>query len=418
MFIPSRHFTRKFSLLTLFAMMLSGCNPSLRITGMDISNMYAEHKDNNLSLSYVYHINDSISELGIVLPSGLILPDPVTKTFTQKGKLLVEIIGAGKQVSLVDSASFSIADTSINASFISQTWAFKAPLGMDYFVKGTYSIPGMPEDYLLLEYVNKLNRFSQPWYRFRDETGQYLTGNISNVSSNYSLVTEDTNSRNIHARHFAFTPQAATPPFIEPGQQANNYQPDTAFLIELKDGRSGYFSAERTGIYFFPADPEERFGPVLLRMDHGFPKISMHQQMLEALRYITSAAEYRQLSLYEDPKTAVDSFWLANAGHEERALELIRNYYTRVENANKLYTSCTEGWKTDRGMIYIVVGKPDLVFRSFEQEVWIYGEYDDPGALRFFFDKVQNPFSDNDYQLVRDPEYKTIWYQYVQNWRR
>ena len=69
-------------------------------------------------------------------------------------------------------------------------------------------------------------------------------------------------------------------------------------------------------------------------------------------------------------------------------------------------------------MIYIVVGKPDLVFRSFEQEVWIYGEYDDPGALRFYFDKITNPFSDNNYMLVRDPEYKMIWYQYVQNWRR
>ena len=402
----------------MLALMLSGCNPSLRITGMDISNMYAERKENNLALSYIYHLNDSITELGITLPSGLILPDPVTKTYTKNGSLLVEIIGAGKQVSLVDSATFSIADTSINASFISQTWAFKAPLGMDYFVKATYSIPGMQEDYLLLEYFNKLNRFSQPWYRFRTETGEYLSGNITSVSSKYSLVTEDTASRNINVRHFAFTPQAATPPFIEPGQQANNHQPDTTFHIELKNGRSDYFLTDKTGFYFFPTDPEERLGPVLLRMDNGFPKISMHKQMLEALRYITSSAEYRQLSLYEDPKTAVDSFWLVNAGHEERALELIRSYYSRVENANKLYTSYTDGWKTDRGMIYIVIGKPDMVFRSFEQEVWIYGEYDDPGALRFYFDKISNPFTDNDYMLVRDPEYKMIWFQYVQNWRR
>jgi len=380
--------------------------------------MYAGHKESNLSLSYIYHINDSISELGITLPSGLIHPDAVTKTYTQKGKLLVEIIGAGKQVKLVDSATFTVADTSEASSFISQTWDFKAPLGMDYFVKATYSVPGLPEDFQLLEYFNKLNHFSQPWYRFRAETGEYLQGNMCSVSSNYRLVTEDTSSRIINVRHYIFPGQAATPPFIEPGIVAHNPTPDTTFNIELSNGRSGYFSAEKTGIYIFPTDPEERLGPVLLRVDHGFPKISMHLQMLEALRYITSSAEYRQLSLYEDPKTAVDSFWLANAGHEDRALELIRNYYSRVENANKLYTSYTEGWKTDRGMIYIVVGKPDLVFRSFEQEVWIYGEYDDPGALRFYFDKITNPFSDNDYMLVRDPEYKMIWFQYVQNWRR
>ena len=418
MLISTRLFRTKISLLAIFAMMLSGCNPSLRITGMDISNMYAERKENNLSLSYIYHLNDSISELGIALPAGLILPDPVTKTYTRQGKLLVEIIGAGKQVSLVDSATFSIADTSVNSSFISQTWAFKAPIAMGYFIKATYSVPVMQEDYMVLEYFNKLNRFSQPWYRFRSETGEYLSGNITSVSAKYSLVTEDTNSRNINVRHYAFSRQAATPPFIEPGQQPDRHQPDTTFNIELKNGRSEIFETEKTGIYFFPTNPDKQLGPVLLRMDHGFPKISMHKQMLEALRYITSAAEYKQLCQYEDPKTAVDSFWLATAGHENRALELIRSYYSRVENANKLYTSYTDGWKTDRGMIYIVIGKPDMVFRSFEQEVWIYGEYDDPGALRFYFDKIQNPFTDNDYMLVRDPEYKMIWYQYVQNWRR
>jgi len=35
-----------------------------------------------------------------------------------------------------------------------------------------------------------------------------------------------------------------------------------------------------------------------------------------------------------------------------------------------------------------------------------------------YFNKVQNPFSDSNYVLLRDPEYKTIWFQYVQNWRR
>jgi len=69
-------------------------------------------------------------------------------------------------------------------------------------------------------------------------------------------------------------------------------------------------------------------------------------------------------------------------------------------------------------MIYIVVGKPTQVFRSFEQEVWIYGDYDDPRSLKFYFNKAQNPFTNNDYVLIRNQYYKSFWYQNVQLWRR
>jgi len=153
-------------------------------------------------------------------------------------------------------------------------------------------------------------------------------------------------------------------------------------------------------------------------MNAGFPKVTLHSQMLDALRYITSSKEFQQLTAYKIPKQAVDSFWIANTGRSDLATELIRKYYMRVETANKLYTSFTDGWKTDRGMIFIIMGKPSGVFRSFSQEVWIYGENDDPGALRFYFNKAQNPFTDNDYVLNRNPYYKSVWYQNVQLWRR
>jgi hypothetical protein len=115
---------------------------------------------------------------------------------------------------------------------------------------------------------------------------------------------------------------------------------------------------------------------------------------------------------------AVDSFWIANAGRPDIATEHIRKYYSRVETANRLFTSFTEGWKTDRGMLYIVIGKPSFVYRSFDQEVWIYGDYEDSRALRFYFNKAKNPFTDNDYVLERNEYYKSAWYQSVQLWRR
>jgi len=418
LFFSTARIFRLFLFIALLMILFAGCDPALKITGMDISSIYTGQKENSLHLSQLYNLNDSISTIRIILPAGLILPDPGTKKYSKKGNLKYEIIGAGQRISLVDSATFSISDTSVTKSYLSHTWTFKAPSGMDYFVKATYSVPGIQDDYLLLEHFSKKNRLSQSWYRFQNENGEYLPGNIAGYSQPMRLVTEDSSSRiflvKLYSRNFS-TP---IPPFVEQDRQPFNYIPDSTFYIELKAGKTQYFAPEQTGFYFFQPDTSLFQGPTLFRMNDGFPKITMHTQMRDALRYITSTKEFQVLSAYKNPQIAVDSFWIENAGREDLALELIRKYYSRIETANKLYTSYTDGWKTDRGMIYVVIGKPTQVFRSFEQEVWIYGDYDDPRALKFYFNKAQNPFTNNDYVLIRNQYYKTAWYQNVQLWRR
>jgi len=39
-------------------------------------------------------------------------------------------------------------------------------------------------------------------------------------------------------------------------------------------------------------------------------------------------------------------------------------------------------------------------------------------SIRFFFDEVVNPFTDNELELERSPNYKTSWMIAVENWRR
>jgi len=418
LFLITRHYIRNLILISFLMILFAGCNPALNITGMDISSIYAGQKENSLELSQLYNVNDSISTLRIILPAGLILPDPGTKKYSRKGKLKYEIIGAGKHIDLIDSATFAIADTSDSRNFITHSWTFRAPSGMDYFVKATYTVPGKPDDYLLLEYFSKKNRLSQSWFRFQSESGEYLPGNITSYAQPLRIVTEDTTDRKFLVKFYSRNFPTPIPPFVEQNRVPFNYSPDSTFELELKNGKSSYFFPEQTGFYFFQPDTSLMQGPVLFRMNAGFPKVTMHTQMRDALRYITSSKEFQQLRAYKIPKMAVDSFWIANAGRADLATELIRKYYQRIETANKLYTSFTDGWKTDRGMIYVVIGKPTQVFRSFEQEVWIYGEYDDPRALKFYFNKAQNPFTNNDYVLVRNPYYKSAWYQNVQLWRR
>lgn len=405
---------RIFPILILFA----GCNPALTITGMDIGSLYTGQKENSLHLNQLYNLNDSLTTISIVLPAGLIKPDPGTKKYSKRGTLKYEIIGEGKRIGLVDSATFVVADTTEFLSSISHTWTFKAPAGIDYFVKATYSVPGIFDDFLLLEFFSKKNHSCQSWFRFQSETGDYISGNSTPYVMPLRLVTEDTISRKFLVKYFSRDFPAPIPAFVEKYRAPFNYTPDSTFILELRNGKTPYFIPEETGFYFFQPDTSILQGPSLFRMDPGFPKVTQHSLMLDALKYITSAREFQLLKAYSYPKVAVDSFWIVNAGRPDLATELIRKYYLRVETANNLYTSYTDGWKTDRGMIYIVIGKPSKVFRSFEQEVWIYGEYDDPRALKFYFNKAENPFTDNDYVLIRNQYYKSVWYQNVQIWRR
>jgi hypothetical protein len=58
--------------------------------------------------------------------------------------------------------------------------------------------------------------------------------------------------------------------------------------------------------------------------------------------------------------------------------ELMEEYYRRVDFANQNYSGFQEGWKSDRGMVYILLGAPSEVERHpFESdsrpyEIWTY----------------------------------------------
>jgi len=147
--------------------------------------------------------------------------------------------------------------------------------------------------------------------------------------------------------------------------------------------------------------------------------VSVPAQALAPLRYLSTEQEFEKLLAYVDYKTAVDSFWLERSSFKpERAKNMIKRYYSRVQEVNRIFSSYQEGWKTDRGLIYIIYGPPSEVYRNDEEEEWVYGERGNPLSIRFYFYKVDNPFTDNDYTLERSPVYKSSWFIAIENWRR
>jgi len=208
----------------------------------------------------------------------------------------------------------------------------------------------------------------------------------------------------------------AAPPFSSRFPVQFDYRADSVFTLTLTT--DSLIRLPRDGIYHIQYDTSVKAGLTVFRTTPDFPRLTDARGLIESLRYITTNEEYGRLNEAVDAKAAVDAFWVELAGNRERARTLIRKYYTRIQEANRLFTSYLDGWKTDRGMIFTVMGNPTSVFRTSETEEWTYGNYNDISAVTFSFDKIYNPFSDNDYILRRSAYYETIWYRMVERWRQ
>ena len=172
------------------------------------------------------------------------------------------------------------------------------------------------------------------------------------------------------------------------------------------------------GLYYFVEDTTDASGIGLFVADKRFPKMTRPEKLIKPVLYMSTSSEIGELSQAQDTKKAFDRYWLSMmSGNEDAAKKTIRAYYDRVEEANRLFTTYKEGWKTDKGMIYIVLGAPDRVQRNREREVWVYNRRANVSEVNFTFTKKPNQFVDDQYELVRYIEYQPIWYPIVEAWR-
>jgi len=215
-----------------------------------------------------------------------------------------------------------------------------------------------------------------------------------------------------YLRQFPLPP----PPFSNFNPPPFQYEADSIFELSASADFS-VFRARKMGFYHVQKDESQKDGFTVFAFSEHFPKVVNTEQMFESLRYITTEWEYREIKQSKDLKKELEKFWVNCAGNREKAGELINIYYNRVEEANRFFTSYVEGWKTDRGLIHIVYGKPNIIYQSPTAETWIYGEDKNMMSLTFVFVKVINPFTDNDYRLSRDENFKASWYRSIESWR-
>jgi GWxTD domain-containing protein len=222
----------------------------------------------------------------------------------------------------------------------------------------------------------------------------------------------------LYVRYYKRDFPLAAPAFSTVEQKPFLYKPDSTFTIQLNKEGMVNFSTTKKGFYHFQLDTSRKEGLTLYCFSNYFPEIKTPEDMIPSLRFITSYDEYNELVNSVNKKASVEKFWLNCAGSEERAKEVIRKYYNRMQDANYFFTSFVEGWKTDRGMIFLIYGQPSTIYRKANSETWVYGDDNNINSLLFTFSKVINPFTDNDYTLERSPQFKQSWYIGVDNWRQ
>ncbi len=238
------------------------------------------------------------------------------------------------------------------------------------------------------------------------------------VKSGLSYFLRTRVSGKFNVEYYRESNEIASPPFVTTDRVSDENMPDSVFQIRVMDDSVLVFRPFANGIYVL--SPEEMPG---LRQKFSvfgksYPKLATSEEMLMPLRYITSADEFIKLANAPVLKTAIDSFWVFNSGNAERALGLLRNYYKRVEEANRFFSSAVRGWQTDRGLIYIMYGMPDVVYRSARAESWIYGGKNDYNSLRFNFFLKKDAGNLRDMQLEPQTHYRSSWYPQADKWRR
>jgi len=216
------------------------------------------------------------------------------------------------------------------------------------------------------------------------------------------------------------------PPYLLIPEREIDLEPFLRDVIPYSDTLP--IMCRREGVYQFVIDSNNLSGYTIFNFGPDFPTMRTPESMIDPLIYLTDEEALDAMRTHPRPKVALDDYWTSLTGNIERSRELIRIYYNRVLYANLYFTSYKEGWKTDRGMIFVIYGPPDKVYKSIDGEKWGYKRPQiqsgwgirykvEDELLYFSFSKKESPFTDNNYILLRNETLTTFWEQAIRSWR-
>lgn len=259
-----------------------------------------------------------------------------------------------------------------------------------------------PESFYYYDIPIKVGSLSFPTIYPIDADGLPILEKYINRSG-FSWVGNDT----LLATQYPEIFPPADPPMADMKPLAPQVQMDTSFLF------SGEVEFHENKFYTILKDSMASQGVTMLRVPPYFPEYRQLGELIESMLYLTSEQERKSMLKSANPKQSFDSFWMNTYSTKSRARNAIRRYYNQVEVTNILFTDFKPGWKTDRGMMYIVFGAPDEVYRSGNSEEWYY----DNGSA-FEFTVISTFFAAKTYALRRNKDFEEQWFTQIATIRR
>jgi GWxTD domain-containing protein len=400
---------------------LASCAGTQAVTNLNLAELYRETEREIKPKCTVYHVEDNKSLLYVRLESSnlLYVKSEGGDNFKAKAKVTYILYKPASANMVSDSASFIIED--INNDMLRKELVGKV------FIDATY-----PNKYLMRVQVKDLNKGnSESIFTLVDKTTRSGRQNylVSDGDEGYVEFDREFGSdrklkvkynnemiKRVAVKYYDRDFQLTPPPFAIYTPKRFDFTPDSMYYVNLDEENAFELLLNKKGLFHIQTDSASKEGLTLIRNYDDFPDVAYADQMVHPLRFITTNREYQEIKASENPRDGVEEYWLTVANSPDRARELIRNYYGRVEDANAYFTTHLPGWKTDRGLIYIIFGPPDVIYKSGQGESWIYGNGTTQPSITYNFNLTYNPFSGNDLRLELNPEYKTYWYKAVDTW--
>lgn len=404
--------------ISLFS--LASCTPQ-KVNQSSTDRLYKK-ENNELNAKYtIYHLNDSVSQLFYEISNEALLykKTDTSNYFYCHIKVLLKVSTEDNLGRVIDTASIVIKDRQ-NDAIVKQLKGiifFKLNKGFSYYLDIDVIDVHKKTIYTHNLYSNKTTNETRQNFLIANSRNEVLFSSYYKPEDVVYIQSNRNKEKLYDVDYFKPNFKLALPPFSMDQMPHFSYKPDSTFSVYAKDDKIE-LALPAKGFFHLKTNNETKEGVTFFVYESSYPKIKNAEQMVLATRYIMAKKEFDNCMQAPDKKSAIDKFWVDISGSNERAKELIRKYYGRVQEANKLFTSFQEGWKTDRGMIYIVFGAPNKVTKRKNGEVWTYGEIGNPNSTVFSFIKIINPFTDNDYFLERSENYKEPWYQAVDMWRQ
>ncbi len=316
-----------------------------------------------------------------------------------------------EKTTIIDSASktYTLNKRSINGALVTK-FEIKIPQDNCFLVIITSDLYNMrkslnfirignysssPANFLLVDSASNLPVFS-------NYIKPYKTYYIKTFLSSDSLLVQK----------FPFDSLFPTPPFSNM-QRNFVFKTDTQFYIHS----SSYLKMRAKGIYKI-TNPLTKASFNVINLGNYYPNIYTPEQMIPPLKYFASSEEFLKLKNIINKKLAVDNFWLNKDSDPDKARNMIKIYYNRVLLANYYFTSTKQGWKTDRGMLYVIFGPPSILHKADNTEEWIYYSAYKGKKISFIFNRIVDKNNFVNFVLSRNSNYILSWKTAIDDWNK